>query len=295
MNHPDYNSPAELKAFLEENGMAMQKKFGQNFMLNEQAREKIIDALEVGKDMCVWEIGPGLGCMTDILLQRECNVSVFEIDRGFIKFLHSFFESYENNNTFRIVEGDCLKTWKKHYESCSEKPVRLMGNLPYNIAATFIADTISKGVIPEKCIFTIQKEVADRMTAKPGTENYSAFSVICQYAYNLKNIITLAPGNFWPKPNVSSTAVLLEKKDDILHLDKPEFFFRLIHALFSSRRKTVSNNIKQILPQGIDSAAMFEQAGISPSERAENLSVEQFVKLSQAISSAIINREKETV
>lgn len=295
MNHPDYNSPSELKAFLEENGMAMQKKFGQNFMLNEQAREKIIDALEVHEDMSVWEIGPGLGCMTDILLRRKCNVSVFEIDRGFIKFLHSFFESYEKENIFRIVEGDCLKTWKKHYDSCSEKPHRLMGNLPYNIAATFIADTISNGVIPEKCIFTVQKEVADRMIAKPGTENYSAFSVICQYAYNLKNIITLAPGNFWPKPNVSSTAVLLEKKENILHLDKPAFFFRLIHALFSSRRKTVGNNIKQILPQGIDSAEMFAQTGIASSERAENMSVEQFVKLSQTISSAIISSEKVTV
>lgn len=290
MNHPDYNSPAELKAFLEENGMAMQKKFGQNFMLNQNAREKIVEALEVKENMNVWEIGPGLGCMTDIILNKKCNVSVFEIDRGFIKSLHSFFEDYEKNNKFTIIEGDCLKTWKKHFENTSQKPERLMGNLPYNIAATFIADTVSYGVIPEKCIYTIQKEVAERMIAKPGTENYSSFSVICQYAYNLKNIITLAPGNFWPKPNVASTAVLLEKKPDIPHLDNPKLFFNLIHTLFSSRRKTVSNNIKQILPKNVSSEELFARAKINPQDRAENLSVEQFVALSQVFSCVIINK-----
>lgn len=290
MNHPDYNSPAELKAFLEENGMAMQKKFGQNFMLNQSAREKIVEALEVKENMNVWEIGPGLGCMTDIILHKDCNVSVFEIDRGFIKSLHSFFEEFEKKSKFSIIEGDCLKTWKKHFETTSQKPERLMGNLPYNIAATFIADTVSYGVIPEKCIYTIQKEVADRMTAKPGTENYSSFSVICQYAYNSKNIITLAPGNFWPKPNVASTAVLLEKKQDIPQLDDPKLFFTLIHTLFSSRRKTVSNNIKQILPKDINAEEVFVSSGINPQDRAENLGVEKFVALSQVLSRVIIKK-----
>lgn len=292
MNHPDYNSPVALKAFLDENSMAMQKKFGQNFMLNQAAREKIIDALCVSENMKVWEVGPGLGCMTDILLNRGCDVTVFEIDRGFIKFNREFFSEYEDKNHFRIVEGDVLKTWKKQYENEEEKPSRLMGNLPYNIAATFIADTVSNGVVMDKCIFTVQKEVADRMLAKCGTENYSSFSVICQYAYELTPVITLAPGNFWPRPNVASTAILMEKKDVPVKNEDSKMFFKTVHTLFASRRKTVYNNLKPMINSTETILQILEKAGIQQNERAENLTVDQFLTLSRIISDVILESKR---
>ena len=145
INHPDYNSPAELKTFMESNGMAMQKKFGQNFLVNEQARVKLIDSLDIDENSTVWEVGPGLGSMTSEILKRGATLTVFEIDRGFINFLHGFFADYEEKGKFRIVDGDVLKNWKKEYEE-NGLPDRFFGNLPYNIAATLIADTIEKDV-----------------------------------------------------------------------------------------------------------------------------------------------------
>lgn len=286
MSHPDYNSPSSLKLFLEDNNMGMQKKFGQNFMLNPDARKKIVENLELEKDMQVWEIGPGLGCITEELLNKEADVTVFEIDRGFISLLHKFYENYENQNKLKIIEGDCLKTWQPQFKVAPS--TRLVGNLPYNIAATFIADTITNNVVFNKCVFTIQKEVAERMSAKHGTSNYSSFSVLCQWKYDLKIFQTLAPGNFWPRPNVSSSSILLTKKEQPLACDNPTQFVNLIHTLFSSRRKTIKNNIKKILPPEISDELLFKESNISPSARAEELSVEQLITLSQNLSSDII-------
>lgn len=280
MNHPDYNSPSELKTFLEQAGMAMQKKFGQNFMINQSAREKIVSLLELKKDELVWEIGPGLGCMTELILFSGANLEVFEIDRGFISILKQFFEQQKK---FRIIEGDVLKNWKKAFNENLQKPSKLFGNLPYNIAATFIADTITENVVFEKCVFTVQKEVAQRMAAKKGTENYSAFSVLCQWGYNVKLDIVLGSSSFWPRPTVSSQAVVMTKKEKPFS-GNSALFVKVVHALFSARRKTIQNNIKSLLPENISAENFFEKCGISKSERAENLSVEDFIRISDMLS-----------
>ena len=285
MRHPDYNSPAELKSFLEENGMAMQKKFGQNFMINPTARKRIVDSLELCDGQSVWEVGPGLGCMTEEILSRGARLTAFEIDRGFASLLHGFFEDEEKNQRFRIVEGDVLKNWKGQIEK--NRPEKLFGNLPYNIAATFIADTVSEGVTFDSCVFTVQKEVAERMFAKPGSKNYSVFSVLCQWKYDVSAGIELAPGNFWPRPNVASESVLMKKKNGSESSKESaadsKAFVQLVHALFSSRRKTLQNNIKPIMPQGLSAEDLFRQAEISGSERAENLNVGQFEHLTELL------------
>lgn len=288
MNRPDYNSPSALKKLLDENGMAMQKKFGQNFMVNPAARKRIIDELSPSEGEAVWEIGPGLGCMTEDILKRGANLTVFEIDRGFIGMLREFFSDYAKKNTFRIVEGDVLKTWKKQLQE-SERPVKLSGNLPYSIAATFIADTITGGLVFDRCVFTVQKEVAQRMAAAPGTENYSSFSVLCQWGYDVRCGIELAPGNFWPRPNVASQSVIMTKKAVPYECKDPKMFTKLVHALFASRRKTIANNIKAVLPKGMDSEPLFAAAGVKGSDRAENLSAQDFIRLSDTVASAIID------
>ncbi len=289
METPDYNSPLALKTVMESNGMAMQKKFGQNFMVNPAARTSIVNMLDIHEGDCVWEIGPGLGCMTNEILKKKANLTVFEIDRGFISLLNEFFHSYEEANLFRIKEGDVLKNWQPEIsvQDIDSHSIKLFGNLPYNIAATFIADTITKGYIFNRCVFTVQKEVADRMRAKPSTKNYSAFSVLCQWRYVLTAGIELAPGNFWPRPNVASQAVLfMPKEDSSVSCSNPASFIRTVHALFSQRRKTLLNNIKPVLPQGLDAKTIFESAGIPASERAENLTVEDFLRLSETVNSA---------
>lgn len=280
---PDYNSPVALKSFLDENGMTMQKKFGQNFLVNAAARNKIIDALDVQKDTKVWEVGPGLGSMTSEILRRGANLTAFEIDHGFARLLRQFFEEYSQKNQFELIEGDVLKTWKKYYdENPDKKPDRFFGNLPYNVAAQIVADTINEGVRFDKIVVTVQKEVGQRMVAKPGTENYSSFSVLCQWAYDIKNVFDLAGGNFWPVPNVVSRAVLMTKREDFPRCKNPKLFMSMIRQLFSSRRKTIRNNMLKIL-SGEKTDAALVKCGIKLSERAENLNVEKLLELSDFI------------
>lgn len=282
MEHPDYNSPLALKAFLDENGMAMQKKFGQNFLVNADARKKIIDSLDIDENSTVWEVGPGLGSMTDEILGRGAKLTAFEIDHGFARLVRQFFENYSEKGKFELVEGDVLKTWKKYSDEHGVAQ-RFFGNLPYNVAATIIADTINEGVRFDKAVVTIQKEVAQRMTAKEGTENYSSFSVLCQWAYNVKNIVDLAGGNFWPVPNVASRAVLMTKREDFPRCQNPKLFMKMLRQLFSSRRKTVRNNMLALSGSEKTDQAL-EKAGIKGSVRAEDLSVDMLLKLSDALN-----------
>lgn len=283
MKHPDYNSPAELKQILDINGFSMQKKFGQNFLINSDARKKLIDTLEVDENTSVWEVGPGLGAMTCEILERNAKLTVFEIDRGFASLVSKYFEDYAKKEKFFLVEGDVLKTWKNHLEK-TQIPDRFFGNLPYNIAATIIADTIENNVRFDRCVFTVQKEVSQRMTAKPGQSDYSSFSVLCQWAYDLQNVIDLSGGNFWPKPNVDSRAVLFTKKADFPSCENPSLFIRMQRALFSSRRKTVRNNLSQFLQNNELAVECLNLADIDIMKRAEVLTIEQLLKLSDIIN-----------
>lgn len=288
---PDYDSPLALKKFLDDRGMAMQKKFGQNFMVNRAHRQRLVDALLLEPGMGVWEVGPGLGAITDELLNRGANLTVFEIDRGFASVLRDIFVDREN---FTLIEGDVLRTWKTEAAKCL--PPRLFGNLPYNIAATIIADTISAGVRFDRAVFTVQKEVALRMAAKPSTEDYSSFSVLCQWAYKVTPLMDLAAGAFWPRPNVISKAVSLERRGDWPRCESPALFMSLLRGLFSSRRKTIKNNLSAWLRSAArisletDSVTLmeqcFERSGIDPLARAETLDVADFLKFSDTLHEA---------
>lgn len=282
MKHPDYNSPQELKAVLDSKGFSMQKKFGQNFLINAAARTKLIDALDVGKGTVVWEVGPGLGAMTSEILERGADLTCFEIDRGFASLIKDFFMDQAGENRFHLVEGDVLKTWKNHLAS-SKLPDRFFGNLPYNIAATIIADTIENNVRFEKCVFTVQKEVALRMCAKPGSDDFSSFSVLCQWAYDVKPLMDLGSANFWPKPNVDSRAVVFTKKEDFPKCNNPSLFIKMQRALFSSRRKNVRNNLTAFLSNNDLCLQALEKAGIDPQKRAEVLELPQMLLLSDVI------------
>ena len=286
LKHPDYNSPAELKQVLDTNGFSMQKKFGQNFLINEDARKKLIDTLDISEDSTVWEVGPGLGAMTSEILGRGADLTVFEIDRGFASLIKQFFEDYSDKNKFRIVEGDVLKTWKKQLDEKGQ-PSRFFGNLPYNIAATIIADTIENNIRFDKCVFTVQKEVALRMAAKPGSDDYSSFSVLCQWAYDVKPVIDLTGGNFWPKPNVDSRAVLMTKKENWPGCNNPKLFVKINRALFSSRRKTVRNNLSVFLKNNDLAVKYLTDAGIDIMKRAEVLTIPELLKLANVVNEGI--------
>ena len=287
MNLPDYNSVSVLKEILSSNSMAMQKKFGQNFLINENARIKLIDALSVDSSETVWEVGPGLGAMTSEILRRGAKLKVFEIDKGFIQLLKVFFQEEIKSGQLQIIEGDVLKTWKEVFKN-SGFPSRFFSNLPYNIAASLFADFIEENVRFERGVITVQKEVAMRMMAKPKTADYSSFSVLCQWAYNIEFLMDLAGGNFWPKPNVDSRSVVFTKKEGFPLCENPSLFMKVQKALFSSRRKNIKNNLTGFLKDSKRAEEYILKSELKLTNRAEELKIEDFLRLSDIINNGII-------
>jgi 16S rRNA (adenine1518-N6/adenine1519-N6)-dimethyltransferase len=280
----NYNSASALRAFLNQEGLGMQKKFGQNFLINPETRKALVQALAVQNGDEVWEIGPGLGAMTALLIESGTKVKAFEIDIGFIRILKNIFS--ENKN-FTLVEGDVMKTWREH-----QAAPFLFGNLPYNVASALLADFIENDCIFSRMVVTVQKEVALRMAASAGTKDYSSFSVLCASAYKVKPLMTIRPSSFYPQPNVDSMAVLLEKKESRKY---PAVFFHLVRALFASRRKTIKNNLLTFLSSRFGEslqnkstvqdfcASVLQSNSLNGSERAETLGQETFLSLALSI------------
>ena len=231
-----YNSASALRSFLDSEGLGMQKKFGQNFLINPAIRQSLVNALDCKAGDEVWEIGPGLGAMTILLLEKGYKVRAFEIDLGFIRILKKLFGMDEK---FTLVEGDCLKTWNT--QDVSAQADFFIGNLPYNISAVLLADMIEKQRFFTRMVVTVQKEVALRMLAQAGDTDYSSFSVLCASGYKVKPLMKISPSSFFPKPNVDSMGVLLEKNEN--NKEIPGVFYPLVRALFASRRKTIKNNL----------------------------------------------------
>jgi 16S rRNA (adenine1518-N6/adenine1519-N6)-dimethyltransferase len=281
----NYNSSSELKAFLEQQGLGMQKKFGQNFLVDANVKNILVEALNLQAGDEVWEIGPGLGAVTALMLEKNFKVKAFEIDKGFIRVLKELFGGDEN---FNLAEGDVMKTWKDHAVS-RPAPRYLFGNLPYNIAAALLADFIEEGLIFSRVVVTVQKEVALRMTAKAGSKDYSSFSVMCANVYRLKPLITIRPSSFYPQPNVDSMGVLLESKEPCSnsYLTTGErsggCFYRLVRALFASRRKTIKNNLMAFVNSKEICEAVLRENGLSGNERAETLEVDTFLSLAKSV------------
>jgi len=281
----NYNSSAALRAFLDQEGLGMQKKFGQNFLINPKIRQALVDALDAEGGDEVWEIGPGLGAMTAILLDKGLSVNAFEIDLGFIRILKRIFG---DNKNFSLTEGDVMKTWTGTVKSAPF----LLGNLPYNVAAALLADFIEKGRFFTRIIVTVQKEVALRMAAAAGTADYSSFSVLCASAYKVKPLMTIRKEAFYPQPNVESMGVLLESRD---MGNIPAIFYPLVRSLFASRRKTIKNNLLAFLSSRFGNyiqnnvnihdlcSAILHDNRLDSNERAENLEIEMFLSLAKTI------------
>jgi 16S rRNA (adenine1518-N6/adenine1519-N6)-dimethyltransferase len=288
----NYDSPQAIRAYLDQRGLGIRKRLGQNFLINGGARRQLLDALAIAPGDRVWEIGPGLGAMTAGLLERGAELSAFELDRGFIAALEEFFGGHRG---FRLIPGDALKTWPAAWAAlgreAGEAP-SLLGNLPYHIAAALLADFIEKNCFFKRMVVTVQREVARRMAAKPGSADYSSFSVLCASAYAVTPLMVLKGASFYPPPRVDSQGILLELRSDIDPAGYPAGFKPLVRSLFSSRRKTIKNNLQNYLNSRIltDGGAqdlaldLLERIGVSPKERAENLGPEEFSALAAALS-----------
>jgi 16S rRNA (adenine1518-N6/adenine1519-N6)-dimethyltransferase len=266
----------------------MRKRFGQNFLINPDARGRLLDALDPKPGAGVWEIGSGLGAMTRPLLERGAAVIAFEIDKGFIPVLREFFGG---NPAFTLIEGDALKTWRM-----APPGDYLFGNLPYTIGAVLMADLIEQGRFFRRMVVTVQKEVASRMAAGPGSKDYSSFSVLCASAYKVTPLRLMKGALFYPEPRVDSQGVRFDLRTDRDPSAYPGCFKPLVRCLFSSRRKTVKNNLESFAASsaGVNRAALggiseaaLKYAGIAPNERAERLGVDDFAALALALERAL--------
>lgn len=225
----------------------------------------------------VWEIGPGLGAMTHMVAGRCAFLTVFEIDHGFIRFLDRYFGEIPG---FSIVEGDVLKSWPGTYEK-GPTPDLVFGNLPYNCAAAFIGDLVEAEVRPRKMVFTIQKEVAERMAASPGSGQYGAFSMLCSLAWEVRIAGQIKPGAFYPAPEVTSAIVEMVPHGRFEGLSMPAAAL-FIRDLFSSRRKTIRNCLgKGRIARITGRERLLEIAaasGIDPDKRGEEIGPEAAAK-----------------
>jgi 16S rRNA (adenine1518-N6/adenine1519-N6)-dimethyltransferase len=237
---PDYDSPQALKALLAAEGLAVSKRFGQNFLVNRNSRERVLEELKAEPGMRVWEIGPGIGAMTALALDAGLVVTAFEIDHGFSRLLGRIFGG---NPAFKLVEGDFIDTWKAELEA-SGPPDRIFGNLPYSAANAIVAAVIEGNLVAPRMIFTVQKEAGVRMIAVPGTKDYSSFSVLCTSACRSKLAFDLGASSFWPVPRVTSAVVRMLPRRDPVAADDRAGFSAFVRAGFSSRRKTLRNAIR---------------------------------------------------
>jgi 16S rRNA (adenine1518-N6/adenine1519-N6)-dimethyltransferase len=251
------------------------------------AKQRLLKEAIVDQPANIWEIGPGIGTLTSSLSDASRSLVLFEIDLGFVRLLEELFLGHDH---VRIVEGDFIDTWGAIAETTGF-PDTIVGNLPYNAAAKIILEMFQANA-ESKIVITVQKEMADRMSAKIGTSDYSSFSIICQTGWNIRSIGTLRPGSFYPRPHVDSEMLVLEYRSTRMECDR-SFFLNFCRCLFASRRKTIRNNIAQCdFVNEIAKADRFEiieSLGVPLSARGEELSAESVVGIADAFSHAILS------
>ena len=274
----NYDSVKEVISVLESEGLAMSKKFGQNFLIDHNARESIREKIAYKENISAWEIGPGMGAITSLVLNSGIKVKAFEIDKGFCRLLKE--RAFSDEANFTLIEGDALKTIVNQ----SEIPDIIYGNLPYNVGSIIIARLIENSILPERMVYTLQREVVERICAKENSDDYSSFSVLCQIDYKPTLSFVIRKGCFYPEPQVESAVVVMEKrKESLVPESLRETFLEVNRALFSQRRKTIKNNLKALNLKDID--RVIASSNLAGNERAETLSIEKIVEIAKAVNS----------
>ena len=279
MNH---DSPTDIGQALEAAGIALKKRWGQNFMINRGARRKIVELLDPQPGESIWEIGAGLGALTEMIAPLAGNTVVFESDHGLVRHL----QSELSDSSVQIVAGDFLDT-REQALAAYGAPKRVGGNLPYSSGAAIVAALLEHGPQVDRMVFTLQKEVVERMCAAPGSRTYSSFSVICQAFYAVTNQGDLQPGSFFPAPEVQSGVVTMDLRADAGRVRDPAIFFLLVRAAFAARRKTLRNNLLRESPFPLskrDLLAVVQRVGIDAGVRAEALGADELVEASNQIA-----------
>ena len=293
--YPKLIEPKVTISLMQELGLLAKKKFGQNFLIDGRVLERIIEGAGITKEDTVLEIGPGVGTMTQALSERAGKVIAVEIDSDLIPVLQKTLTGYDN---VTVINKDVLEVDLATVDGMLTGSYKVAANLPYYITTPIIMKLLESGAPIDNITVMVQKEVADRMQAKPGGKDYGALSVAVQY-YCEPEIITNVPQNcFIPRPNVDSAVICLKKRehpetvtaftDDPypVTVSDPAFMFRIVRAAFAQRRKTLVNGLKNDSSIGV-SRGKAEEAlsamGLDLNIRGERLSVKDFAVLSNLI------------
>ncbi|MCX7884046.1 MAG: 16S rRNA (adenine(1518)-N(6)/adenine(1519)-N(6))-dimethyltransferase RsmA [Caloramator sp.] len=267
-------------------GFKFNKNLGQNFLIDENILNKIIEGAELKQDDCVIEVGPGIGTLTQAMAKCCKRVVSVEIDDSLIEILKETLGNYEN---IKIIHGDALKfDFKRLIEEEDLENVKVAANLPYYLTTPFITNILNQKTNIKSLTLMIQKEVADRIIAKTGSSEYGSLSLLCNYYCDVKKIARVSKNCFIPKPKVESMIIRMDikEKPSITVIDE-SMLFKVIRSAFNMRRKTLWNALK---PLGIGDEKLkcaFENSKIDSSRRGETLSLEEFGKLSDEIKKLI--------
>ena len=276
------------KAVLERHGFTFKKSFGQNFLTDTNILQKIVDTAEIDDQVNVIEIGPGIGALTEFLAERAAEVMAFEIDHRLVPILADTLRNFDN---VTVVNEDILKVdLEQHIQNFKnpDLPIKVVANLPYYITTPILMHLIESGIPFSEFVVMMQKEVADRISAKPNTKAYGSLSIAVQYYMTAKVAFIVPRTVFVPAPNVDSAILkMVRRPEPAVAVEDEKFFFKVSKASFTHRRKTLWNNltgyfgktdeIKDKLTKALD------QAGLSPSVRGEALGLEEFASLADAL------------
>lgn len=282
-----------IRDISERHGFRRADSLGQNFLVDRNIIEKIIDAAELTQEMLVIEVGPGMGALTQMAAEKSGKVIAIEIDRHLIPVLNEVLGPIEN---VEIINRDILKTdinelivaERKNFSDSGRelKRVVILGNLPYYITTPIIMGILEKEVDMDTMVIMMQKEVADRIVATPGGKTYGALSIACQFFCETNYVTTVPRTVFQPQPKVDSAVLRLDRRKELpweIGAGGRELFFKVVRAGFNMRRKTLLNALSAMGIDKTDLKDILKSVEIDPSRRAETLSIQEFARISNKI------------
>ena len=250
------------------------KKFGQNFLKDENVLNKIIKEANLPSDTLVIEIGAGSGALTEKLQIVSSNVLSYEID---LELKDTLLEKFSNSNVKFIFDDFLNRDIKDDIKEYKNKNIYVVANIPYYITTPIIEKIISSDIDISKVILMVQKEVGERFSATPGNKNYGSISVFLNYYYDIKELFVVSKNCFIPKPNVDSVVISLEKKTNKLKVQDEEKFFKLIRDSFQYKRKNLKNNLKNYDLEKVEEVLKRKNKDLTA--RAESLDLETFIEI----------------
>lgn len=284
MEHKDIATPSRTRALLDQYGFNFKKSLGQNFLVDVNIINKIIEASQIDETTGVIEVGPGMGSLTEQLAKHAKKVMSFEIDQRLIPVLNDTLSPYDNVTIINedILKADIGKAVNTYLDDCDK--IMVVANLPYYITTPILLNLMQQDIPIDGYVVMMQKEVGERLNASVGTKAYGSLSIVAQYYTETSKVLTVPKSVFMPPPNVDSIVVkLMQREEPFVDIDDEEAFFKLAKAAFAQRRKTINNNYQNFFKDGKQYKSSIlnwlENAGIDPKRRGETLTIQDFAKL----------------